>query len=133
MSPVCTGRAHQDGWGTMLLFFPQIASALCGTIIGEWLRQSSAPSEKIKRILVASVLCLTSGGVVSLFMPAIMKLWTPSYILLNIGISGVLLAFFYWQPFWQMPRKLYHQCLILTVLLTGEVQRKSTRRSILDQ
>ena len=33
------GRAHADGWGTLLLFFPQIAHTLCGTIAGGWLRE----------------------------------------------------------------------------------------------
>ena len=40
-------KAHPDGWGTLLLFFPQIANTLWGTIVGDILRSDKITYVKI--------------------------------------------------------------------------------------
>jgi len=90
------GRAHPDGWGTLLLFFPQMVNTLCGTIAGDLVRGESSPAYKVRVMGLVSLACLVSGRVADRFMPIIMKLWTPAYVLFTVGCSFLFLLLFYW-------------------------------------
>lgn len=90
------GRSHSDGWGTLLLFFPQITNTLCGTIVGDLLRSKRTSSEKIKLMGIISGTCIIVGIIIAQFIPSIQKIWTPSYNILTIGLSCLLMLIFYW-------------------------------------
>lgn len=88
-------EAHPDGWGTLLLFFPQIANTLSGTIVGDIFRKDKSSVIKIKLIALISASCLFIGIIMSFYIPIIMKIWSPSYTVFTIGISSLLMLIFY--------------------------------------
>jgi predicted acyltransferase len=89
-------EAHPDGWGTLLLFMPQIANTLIGTVVGDILRNDTVAVTKMKRMGIISCACLIGGVLMSFRMPVIMKIWTPSYTVFSIGCSSLLMLALYY-------------------------------------
>jgi len=90
------GRAHRDGWGTVLSTIPTIANTIVGLLLGQVLMTSRDPRSKLKIIAGTGVGCLAAGFALSPVIPIIMKLWTTSYALVTIGWSCLLFLAFYW-------------------------------------
>jgi predicted acyltransferase len=90
------GRAHKDGWGTVLSTIPTIATTIVGLLFGQVLMTAQPPGAKIRVFLVTGAGCVAAGFALSPFVPIIMKLWTTSYALVVTGWASLLFALFYW-------------------------------------
>lgn len=90
------GRAHPDGWGTVLSLIPTIATTILGLLLGQVLLSDATPKRKLRTIVLTGGGCLAAGFALSPVIPVIMKLWTTSYALISAGWACVLFAFFFW-------------------------------------
>ena len=90
------GRAHPEGWGTVICTVPTIATTLLGLIFGKLLIGTSSHATRMKAIAAAGVGCLAAGYALSPFIPVVMKLWTTTYGLLSAGWACLIFLFLYW-------------------------------------
>lgn len=90
------GRAHRDGWGTVLSTLPTLSTTLLGLLLGHMLRGTATPARKAVTIALTGAGCLLAGFALSPLVPVIMKLWTVSYGLITAGWSCLLFAGFFW-------------------------------------
>ncbi|MEY4938321.1 MAG: hypothetical protein RIQ93_56 [Verrucomicrobiota bacterium] len=90
------GRAHKDGWGTVLTTIPTLATTIVGLIFGQILRDPSSPRTKLKVFVLTGGGCLVAGYGLSPAVPIIMKLWTASYGLVATGWACLFFSAFYW-------------------------------------
>lgn len=86
------------GGYTTLNFIPALATMLMGAITGERLLRSRRPeAQKAAGLVIAAVVCLLLGTVLSFVaVPIIKRIWTPSWVLFSGGWVLLMLAFFYW-------------------------------------
>lgn len=75
---------------------PAIATALLGTLTGEWLRTQNSPQKKAVWMLAAGMVGLAAGEFFNTWFPINKKLWTSSFVLFTAGFALVLLALCYW-------------------------------------
>jgi predicted acyltransferase len=81
----------------LLSTLPAIATCLLGVMAGCWLRSGvRTDRQKLKRLLVAGVLCLVLGYFWGTEFPIVKKIWTSSFVLVAGGWSLLLLALFYY-------------------------------------
>jgi heparan-alpha-glucosaminide N-acetyltransferase len=90
------GRAHKDGWGTLLSIIPTIASTIVGLLFGQVLMSGKPAGAKLRIFVLTGVGCLAAGFALSPVVPIIMKLWTTSYALVVTGWASLFFAVFYW-------------------------------------
>lgn len=90
------GRAHKDGWGTVLSAIPTIATTILGLLLGQVMRQPGSRESKLRVLALVGIGCLLTGWALSPFVPVIMKLWTTSYGLLSAGWACCIFALFFW-------------------------------------
>jgi predicted acyltransferase len=79
----------------LLSTIPAVATALLGTLAGQWLRLNVEPGWKMVGLAAAGVFALALGEVWGLWFPVIKNLWTSSFVLVTCGWSLLLLALFY--------------------------------------
>jgi predicted acyltransferase len=79
----------------LLSTIPAIATALLGTLAGQWLALNVEPGWKMIGVAAAGVLALALGEVWAITFPVIKNLWTSSFVLVSCGWSLLLLAVFY--------------------------------------
>ena len=72
-----------------------IASALIGTLAGDWLRRESAPLPRIGGLLAGGAALAVGGYAWSFVLPLNKPLWTASYTLFTGGLAIVGLALSY--------------------------------------
>jgi len=90
------GRAHPEGWGTVLSAIPTISTTILGLLFGQLL-VSARPRRQVLFIMGLTGLgCLAAGGVLSAVVPIVMKLWTSSYGLMSAGWASLLFLLLYW-------------------------------------
>ncbi|MBR1490014.1 MAG: DUF5009 domain-containing protein [Bacteroidales bacterium] len=70
---------------------PAVAHTLLGFIVGKLLLQGDA-----RRIATTGTALLVAGMGLSFLLPLNKKIWSPSFVLLTLGIASLLLALFYW-------------------------------------
>ena len=90
------GRAHPDGWGTLLSMVPTISTTLLGMMFGQVLLGTKSSRQKATTILLTGCGCLATGFALSPVVPIVMKLWTTSYALVATGWASVFFATLYW-------------------------------------
>ena len=90
------GRAHPEGWGTLLSAIPTISTTILGLLFGQVLLSASTHREKMKVFALTGLGCLAAGLALSPVVPVIMKLWTTTYGLMSAGWACLLFLFFYW-------------------------------------
>jgi predicted acyltransferase len=90
------GRAHPDGWGTVLSAIPTIATTMLGLLLGQVLRSTRTANAKLKVIVLTGLGCIAAGFALSPVVPIVMKLWTSSYGLVSAGWACLLFACFFW-------------------------------------
>lgn len=89
------GRAHPEGWGTVLSTIPTISTTLLGLLLGRLLMSRRSGVSKLRMLAGIGVAGLALGWLVSQFVPVIMKMWTVSYGILTAAWACLMLAFFY--------------------------------------
>ncbi len=90
------GRAHAEGWGTVLSAIPTISTTILGLLVGELLRSDRPRRTKLNLVGEGGLLCVIIGYAMSPFIPVIMKLWTASYGFLTAGWACLMFMLFYW-------------------------------------
>jgi predicted acyltransferase len=90
------GRAHKEGWGTVLSTLPTISTTLLGLLFGGVLRSGRTHRRKMAIFALTGLGCIAAGLALSPVVPVIMKLWTASYGLLSAGWAALLFLLFYW-------------------------------------
>lgn len=88
--------AFSEGWGTILVLIPPIATTLIGVIVGKLLMTSRSMGHKAAVIGAMGVGLLVLGLAVSPWMPIEMKMWTSSYGLASAGVACLEFLFFFW-------------------------------------
>jgi predicted acyltransferase len=87
---------RDEGWGTVLVIIPAIATTLFGLLIGELLMTSRSMASKAKIIGCMGVGFLILGFALSPVIPIEMKMWTASYGLASAGVACLEFLFFFW-------------------------------------
>ncbi len=97
------GQKHWDiwpykneGWGTVLVVIPAIATTIFGLLIGELLLTRRSMENKAKIIAAMGAGLLAAGLVLSPVIPIEMKMWTASYGLASAGVACLEFLFFFW-------------------------------------
>jgi predicted acyltransferase len=90
------GRAHPEGWGTVISTIPTVSTTILGLLIGELLRSVRPAKLKIKVIGAAGIAGLILGYALSPFIPVVMKLWTTTYGILTAAWACLMFLLFYW-------------------------------------
>ena len=80
----------------LLSTLPSLATAMLGTLTGEWLISSRSKVEKAWGMFGAGVTGFILAEIWNPWFPINKKLWTSSYVLLAAGWSLVFLALCYW-------------------------------------
>lgn len=118
------GRLYYDNWDPegMLSTLPAVVNCLGGVFTGYWLQSADRPDLRFGKTvwnrkvvyLAAAGLCLAGFGLLwSLDFPLNKKIWTSSYVLLTIGLSALLMAFFYWLVDLRGHRKLVFPLVVV--------------------
>jgi predicted acyltransferase len=79
----------------LLSTIPAVATALLGTLAGQWLRRNVEPGWKMLGLAAAGVVALAVGEIWAIKFPLIKNLWTSSFVMVTCGWSLLLLALFY--------------------------------------
>jgi predicted acyltransferase len=88
---------YNGGGYSTLSFIPTLGTMVLGLIAGGWLRQASASSDKLKKLVVAGIAGLFMGLLLDKLglCPNVKRIWTPSWTLFSGGWCFLLLAGFY--------------------------------------
>jgi predicted acyltransferase len=90
------GRAHPEGWGTVICTLPTIATTILGLILGEVLMSDRTKRAKFRIIALIGMCGVILGMALNPVIPVVMKLWTTSYGILTAGWACLMFALFYW-------------------------------------
>lgn len=87
-----------NGGGYLTLsFIPTLGTMILGLIAGNWLKAGLLPKERLKRLLLAAVICFVLGGLLSRLglCPIVKRIWTPSWVLFSGGWCFLFMAALY--------------------------------------
>ena len=92
------GHLLRTSWDPegLLSTVPAIATALFGSLTGQWLRTARSPHEKVTGLFVMGGLGLGLGLGWDRFFPINKNLWTSSYVVFTTGVALLVLAYCYW-------------------------------------
>jgi predicted acyltransferase len=93
-----------DGIGAIL---PAISSVLFGVLAGEIVRRQPDAPRRALHLLEAGLLLLTTGMLLSIWMPINKHLWTTSFAVFMAGLSAITLAGTVWLVDGYAPQKWY--------------------------
>ena len=77
----------------ILSTFPAVVNVIAGYFTGVFVSKKGKTYEGLSRLLLLGCLLLVFAYLWNLVLPVNKKLWTPSYVLLTIGIDMVWLSF----------------------------------------
>ncbi|MGA3263118.1 MAG: heparan-alpha-glucosaminide N-acetyltransferase domain-containing protein [Terracidiphilus sp.] len=80
----------------LLSTIPAVCTTLLGLLTGLWLRGQRAIKAKTLGLAAATVACLATGYLWSLWFPLNKKMWTSSYVLVAAGWSLAVFTLAYW-------------------------------------
>ena len=92
------GRLHVGDHDPEGLFstLPAVATALFGTLTGDWLRRTDlGPRARVRGLVLAGAVLLAVGLLAGLVFPINKRLWTSSFVLVCAGWSALLVAAFH--------------------------------------
>lgn len=87
-----------NGGGYLTLsFIPTLGTMLLGLLAGGWLKSDLPHKTKLKRLLLASAVCLALGTTLHLLSvcPIVKRIWTPTWALFSGGLCFLFMAGFY--------------------------------------
>ena len=89
-------QVHKAGYAT-LNFIPAAVTILIGVLAGTVLRSQRDSYDKLLRLIVGGVVCMTLALLASLTVsPVIKKIWTPGWTLFSAAYTLWILATLYW-------------------------------------
>jgi predicted acyltransferase len=80
----------------LLSTLPAIATALLGTLTGEFLRGAASLPHKVRGLVISGLACVAAGYVWHPWFPINKPLWSSSYVLFTAGAACLLLALCWW-------------------------------------
>lgn len=80
----------------LLSTLPAIATVLCGTLAGYWLRGSRAVAQTSLGFIGSGVILLAIGALWGAVFPINKNLWTSSYVVFMAGWSALIFGVFHW-------------------------------------
>jgi predicted acyltransferase len=80
----------------ILSTLPAISTALCGVMLGHWIRVKNDPVHKTVWIFAAGNLAMAIGWLWALVFPLNKNLWTSSYVIFTAGLACQFFGMFYW-------------------------------------
>lgn len=113
----------------ILSTIPAISTALCGVMLGHWLRQPIDEIKKAAWIFVAGNIALVIGIVWDLTFPLNKNIWTSSYVMYTAGLALQFFGMCYWfidikgWSRWTKPFVVYGLNAITVFFLSGIVGR----------
>ncbi|MCE1190048.1 MAG: DUF5009 domain-containing protein [Ignavibacteria bacterium] len=113
----------------LLSTIPAISTAICGMMLGHWLRSKNEPITKVVWIFVFGNLALLLGWLWSLNFPLNKSIWTSSYVLYTAGLALHVFGMCYWlvdikgYKKWITPFVVYGTNAITVYVLSGLVGR----------
>lgn len=78
----------------LLSTVPAIATALLGTLAGDWLRSSRNTAKKTLGLITTGIVLTLSGLILHPFFPINKQLWTSTYVLFAGGVALLFLGLF---------------------------------------
>ena len=90
-------RRNYSGLYVGMNAIPSAATIIFGIMAGTLIRKTTDPKRTSATLLVAGLVALTFGFVVSPWFPPIKRIWTPSFTLLAGGWTTLMLLAFYWS------------------------------------
>lgn len=105
--PRPTSYVVNGGGYLTLSFIPTLGTMLLGLLAGNWLKAGLQPKERLKRLLLAAVICFVLGGLLHQlgFCPIVKRIWTPSWVLFSGGWCFLFMAVFYAIIDWRGMKK----------------------------
>jgi heparan-alpha-glucosaminide N-acetyltransferase len=87
-----------NGGYQTLNFIPALATMLGGALTGDFLMRSlKTEKRKCATLIIAGVVLLLIGTILDItVLPAVKRIWTPSWAILSGGWVLILLSIFYW-------------------------------------
>ena len=76
----------------LLSTIPAIVNVLAGYFTGYFIIKKGLDYERLAKLLIAGILCMTAAYVWDWVFPINKKLWTSSYVLLTVGLDLLLLS-----------------------------------------
>jgi heparan-alpha-glucosaminide N-acetyltransferase len=90
-----------------LSFIPTLGTMILGLFAGSWLKAELSPKARLKRLLLASVICFVLGGLLHQLgiCPIVKRIWTPSWVLFSGGWCFLFMAVLYAVIDWRGLKK----------------------------
>jgi len=113
----------------ILSTIPAISTALCGVLLGAWLRTNNDRTTKVVWMFIFGNLGLVAAAIFDMWFPINKSLWTSSYVLFNAGMALHFFALCYWfidikgVTWWTKPFVVYGVNAITVFFLSGIVAR----------
>ncbi|MBA4138162.1 MAG: DUF5009 domain-containing protein [Opitutus sp.] len=108
---------------------PAIATVLCGTLAGYWLRGGRDGGKTSAGLVVGGLVLLALGAVCDGVLPINKNLWTSSYVVFMAGWSTLVFGIFHWfvdvrgWRAWAQPFVWYGMNALALFVLAGVVGR----------
>ena len=80
----------------ILSTFPAVATALLGTLTGEWLLSKRGQRSKVVGLFVAGIIFVALGLFLHPLFPINKQLWTSTYVIFTAGAALIVLGLCYW-------------------------------------
>ncbi|GAB3246305.1 DUF5009 domain-containing protein [Larkinella harenae] len=89
---------YNGGGYATLSFIPTLGTMILGLQAGRWLRAGLPSYEILKRFLIAGVVGLAAGWLLTVteISPSIKRIWSPGWVLFSGGWCFILLFIFYY-------------------------------------
>ncbi|MBX3737291.1 MAG: hypothetical protein KF715_11410 [Candidatus Didemnitutus sp.] len=116
----------------ILSTLPAIATVLCGTLAGYWLRGARAPAKTSLGLVAGGVVLLALGTAWGTVFPINKNLWTSSYVVTMAGWAAVWFGVFHWTidvrgwRRWALPFTVYGMNALAMFVLAGLIGRLIT-------
>lgn len=113
----------------ILSTIPAISTALCGVMLGHWLKQNVDEVKKVTWIFVFGNIALVIGIIWDLTFPLNKNIWTSSYVAYTAGLALHFFGMCYWfidvkgWNWWTKPFVVYGLNAITVFFLSGIVGR----------
>jgi len=113
----------------ILSTIPAISTALCGVLLGAWLKTNNDKMIKVIWMFIFGNLGIVLATIFDMWIPINKSLWTSSYVLFNAGMALHFFALCYWFidvkgiTWWTKPFIVYGVNAITVFFLSGIFER----------
>jgi len=122
----------------LLSSIPAISTALCGALLGHWIKGKAEPAVKAAWIFVVGNFALVLGIIWDIWFPLNKNLWTSSYVVFTAGMALEFFGVCYWlvdvkgYKWWTKPFVVYGMNAITVYFLSGILARVLNNILVMD-